>query len=144
MAEKFEAPQVGVGAVVWRGERLLLIRRGHAPRKGAWSLPGGRQKLGETVEEAVLRELREETGIEARITGLAAVVDLIEREGARLAYHYTVIDMIAEWTAGEAAAGDDAAEVAWVAPDALGPYALTPKMLEVIAIARAKRGTDGG
>jgi ADP-ribose pyrophosphatase YjhB (NUDIX family) len=140
MAERFIAPQVGVGAVVWKGDELLLIRRGQPPRKGAWSLPGGRQQLGETVNEGVAREIREETGVEIRIIDTVAVVDLIEREGGAIAYHYTVIDVAAEWVSGEARAGDDAAEVAWVRPDALAPYALTPKMLDVIAKSAKLRG----
>ena len=140
MAEKFTAPQVGVGAVVWKDDTVLLIRRGQAPRKGHWSLPGGRQQLGETVNQGVAREVLEETGVEIRILDTVAVVDLIEREGDAIAYHYTVIDVVAEWVSGEARAGDDAAEVAWARPGELGPYALTPKMLEVIEAAAKKRG----
>jgi len=139
MAERFTAPQVGVGAIVWKDDKVLLIRRGQPPRKGSWSLPGGRQQLGETVNEGVAREVREETGIEIRILDMVAVVDLIEREGDAIAYHYTVIDVVAEWVSGEAVAGDDAAEVAWVRADALAPYDLTPKMLEVIELAAVKR-----
>jgi ADP-ribose pyrophosphatase YjhB (NUDIX family) len=143
MNGEFKAPQVGVGAVVWKGDRLLLVRRGHPPRKGAWSLPGGRQQWGETVHEGVVREVREETGVEIRILDTVAVVDLIERDGAAIAYHYTVVDVVAEWTAGDAVAGDDAAEVTWAHPDDLGRYQLTPKMLEVIAIAARKRKRPG-
>lgn len=132
MTDRPRAPEVGVGAVVWKGDRVLLICRGHAPRKGSWSLPGGRQQLGETVNEGVVREVREEAGIEIRILDTVAVIDLIEREGGAIAYHYTVIDVAAEWVSGEARAGDDAAEVAWALPNELGRYALTPKMLEVI------------
>ena len=142
MAAAFTVPQVGVGAIVWKGDRVLLIRRGQAPRKGFWSLPGGRQELGETVRECCVREIREETGIEIRILGIADIVDLIERdEGGAVERHYTVIDFVAEWVGGEAVAGTDAAEVAWARPSELGPYALTPKMLEVIEIASRMRGS---
>lgn len=140
MSGRPSAPVVGVGAVVWRGDKLLLIRRGHAPRKGAWSLPGGRQELGETVEQTCLRELREETGVEVRLIEIAAVVDLIERDARGVASHYTVVDFAAEWISGEARAGGDADEVAWAARDDLARYELTAKTIEVIALAAAKRG----
>lgn len=132
------APVVGVGAVVWKDGRLLLIRRGQPPRQGSWSLPGGRQELGETVQQTAVREVLEETGVTIRILDLAAVVDLIHHEGAVLQYHYTVIDFVAEWTGGEAVAGDDAAAVRWVTPAELDGYDLTPEMHRVIAIAADK------
>lgn len=141
MKSVFTAPVVGVGAVVWKDDRILLIRRGHPPRQGSWSLPGGRQKLGETVDEAVLREIREETGVAIRILDIAGVVDLIEWVDGAIDYHYTVIDVVAEWTAGEAVAGDDAAAVTWATLDDLPTYELTPKMLEIIALAALKRRT---
>jgi len=141
MTDEPAAPVPAVGAVVWKGDRVLLIRRGHPPRQGAWSLPGGRQHMGETVNEAAEREIREETGIAIRVLDVAAVVDIFDRgpDGA-VATHYTVVDVVAEWTSGEARAGDDAAEVAWAAPDELARYDLTPKVLEVIGIAAKKRG----
>lgn len=141
MKSVFTAPVVGVGAVVWKDDRILLIRRGHPPRQGSWSLPGGRQKLGETVDEAALREIREETGVAIRILDIAGVVDLIEWVDGAIDYHYTVIDVVAEWTAGEAVAGDDAAAVTWATLDDLPTYELTPKMLEIIALAALKRRT---
>jgi len=133
LSGKQTAPIVGVGAVVWKDDRLLLIRRGRNPRKGSWSLPGGRQELGETVNQAAAREIREETGIEIRILDTLAVIDLIDRDGEAIAHHYTVIDVQAEWVAGEARAGDDAEAVAWVRPDQLDGYDLTEKLREVIA-----------
>ncbi len=133
-------PVAAVGAVVWKENRVLLIRRGKAPRKGFWSLPGGRQQWGETVYEAVAREIREETNVVIRIIDVAAVVDLIHRDDAgAIEHHFTVIDVVAEWVSGDAVAGDDAAEVAWAAPDELDGYGLTPKMHDVIAIAAEKR-----
>lgn len=134
------APVVGVGAVVWRDEHILLIRRGTPPRQGAWSLPGGHQELGETVYAAAEREIREETGVEIRILDIAAVVDLIHSdEEGRIVWHYTVIDVVADWVAGEARAGDDAAEVAWVELSELPRYQPTEAVMEVVAAARRKR-----
>jgi 8-oxo-dGTP diphosphatase len=108
-------PLVGVGAVVIREGRALLIRRGKPPRLDEWSLPGGLQRLGETVFEASRREVMEETGIVIRPLAVIDVVDLIERDPptGRIRYHYTLIDVAAAWIEGEAAAAGDAAEVMW-------------------------------
>lgn len=133
-------PVVGVGAVVWKDDRVLLARRGHPPRQGSWTLPGGAQDVGETVAETAAREIREETGLDIDIVDVVAVVDLIERdEDGRVAYHYTVIDVLAEWRAGEAVAADDAEAVAWVHPDDLGDYHLSGDALRVIGLAVDRR-----
>lgn len=108
-------PLVGVGAIVFRDATVLLIRRGKPPRDGEWSLPGGVQRLGETVFAAAKREVMEETGLTVEILGVVAVIDLIEPDAVgAIRYHYTLIDVAAEWTAGEAIAGSDAAAVAWI------------------------------
>lgn len=95
----------------FRGGEVLLIRRGRPPREGEWSLPGGKIEPGERAVEAALRELREETGVEARLVGLVDVVDGIFPEAGR---HYVLIDYLAVWMAGEPVAGDDAAEAAFM------------------------------
>lgn len=129
-------PVVGVAAVVWRADRLLLIRRAKAPRAGEWSLPGGRQELGETVAEAARREVAEETGLDVVVLDVVAVVDSIHRdEAGRIEFHYTLIDMLAEWRSGEALAGGDAADVAWVTLDELGAYGLWSETERVIRLA---------
>ena len=138
-------PLIGVGVVVFRrggsGLEVLLVRRGKPPREGLWSLPGGRQRLGETVREAALREVAEETGCRVEITALLDVVDSITRDEAdAIAYHYTLVDFLAAWREGEARAGGDAAEVAWVDPDALAPYDLWSESLRLIALGRERLG----
>lgn len=134
-------PVVGVGAVIWKGECVLLARRGQPPKQGSWTLPGGKQKLGETIAETAEREIREETGLEITLLDVVAVVDLIERDDfGRVAYHYTVVDLLAEWRAGEAVAADDCAAVAWVHPDELAAYQLSGDALRVIRLAADKRG----
>gem|GEM_PF-1942042 len=101
-------PEIGIGAVIFRGNEVLMIRRGKAPRKGEWAIPGGRQELGETVAEGARREVLEETGVTCRIAGLIDVVDGISRhEDGSLIYHYTLIDMWGEWQAGDAVAASD-------------------------------------
>ena len=139
MSDYPNRPLIGVGVIVFKGapgaERVLLIRRGKPPRQGQWSLPGGRQRLGEPVREAAAREVREETGCAVAVTALLDVVDSLTRDGAgRLQYHYTLIDFLAEWRAGEARADGDAAEVAWVDPRDLGAYDLWSETLRLIGM----------
>ncbi len=108
-----------VGVVCLRDDAVLLIRRGTPPRLGQWSLPGGRLEWGETLEVAALRELKEETGVEAELTGLLDVVDGVfpARPGGDITRHYVLIDYAARWTSGEPVAGDDAAEARFVSRD---------------------------
>ncbi len=138
-------PLVGVGVVVLKGaagdEQVLLIRRGKAPRLGTWSLPGGRQRHGETVRAAAAREVMEETGLEVEISHLLDVVDSLTRDSTgAVAYHYTLVDFLAEWCAGEARAGDDAAEVLWADPRDLDRFALWSETLRIVALALDRRG----
>jgi 8-oxo-dGTP diphosphatase len=136
-----DRPWVGIGCIVFRGEQVLLVRRGKSPRIGTWSLPGGAQHVGETAEDAARRELAEEAGIEAGPMVLAIVVDAISHDDAGgVQYHYTIIDFAAEWLAGEVRAGDDAAEVVWAGPGDLGVYDLTPATHRAIAAGRAALG----
>jgi ADP-ribose pyrophosphatase YjhB (NUDIX family) len=133
-------PLIGVGVVVFKGDRVLLIRRGKPPREGQWSLPGGRQRLGERVAQTAAREVVEEAGIEIDVGGLVDVVDSITRDAAgAVEYHYTLVDLVAEWRSGEVRAGHDAAEVVWADPDDLAPYDLWKETLRVIALAAEKR-----
>ena len=134
-----QAPIVGVGIVCFRGDDLLLIKRGKPPREGAWSLPGGRQKLGETVRSCALRELEQETGITAAIGALVDVVDSMTRdEEGGLIYHYTLVDYRADWVSGEPRAGGDAADARWFAPAELARLELWEETRRVIELARSK------
>jgi len=141
MSEYPNRPLVGVGVVVIKDGRVLLIRRGKPPRAGAWSLPGGRQRLGETVRAAARRELREETGVEAAVTELLDVVDSITRDdGGAIAYHYTLVDFLAEWRAGEVRAGGDAAEAIWAGVEDLDPFEFWDETLRLIRLGLARCG----
>lgn len=107
-----QRPVPTVGVVCLKGDQVLLIKRGTPPRLGQWSLPGGRIEWGEAVDVAALRELKEETGVEAELTGLLDVVDGVftSRETGETTRHYVMIDYAARWTGGEPLAGDDAAD----------------------------------
>lgn len=131
-----ERPIVGIGVVVCRDGRVLLIRRGRPPRLGQWSLPGGGQILGETVEQAARREVLEETGLTLRRLELLTVVDLIEPDATgTIRYHYTLVDFVAEAEAGDPSPGDDAAAVAWYRPDELGGLGLWNETLRIVRLA---------
>lgn len=130
------APVPAAGVVCLRGDAVLLIRRGKPPRQGEWSLPGGRIEPGERAVDAALRELREETGVEARITGLLDVVDGVFPEAGR---HYVLIDYAAEWVSGEPVAGDDATEAAFVPLDRVESLIDWSETRRIIALAVARR-----
>lgn len=108
----WSSPVPAVGIVCLKGHDVLLVRRGTAPRLGEWSLPGGRIEPGERAVDAALRELREETSVQAEVIGLVDVVDGLFAEMDR---HYVLIDYVAIWTSGVPAAGDDAAEAEFFA-----------------------------
>ncbi len=133
MTSALPSPVPAVGVVCLRGDEVLLIRRGTPPRQGEWSLPGGRIEPGERAVDAALRELREETGVEAEITGLIDVVDGVFPEAGR---HYVLIDYAALWISGEPVAGDDAVEARFVALDeapALVDWAETRRIIALAA-----------
>ena len=134
-----ERPVVGVGAVVLDGRKVLLIRRGAEPLKGQWSLPGGGLETGERLEDGLRREVREETGLEVSILGLAGVYDRIMPDAAGKAqFHYVLIDYVCRAAGGELCAGGDAAEVRWVGEDELDALEITALTLPVIKDVLAK------
>lgn len=123
-----------VGVICFRADDVLLIQRGKAPRKGEWSIPGGRIEAGETPRAAALRELFEETGVRAEL-GEKVEVILANFEG----YAYRLHDYAAEWISGEPRAGDDAAQAKFVPPRAVAALGMWPKTNAVIETARALR-----
>ena len=108
------APLVGVGAVIVHEGRVLLVQRGHEPLKGRWSIPGGLIEIGEMLHEAVVREVREETGLEIEPVELVELLDSIHREGDRVRYHYVIADYLCRIVGGTLKAADDADAVRWV------------------------------
>jgi len=109
-----ETPLVGVGAVVVKEGRVLLIRRGNEPMKGHWTLPGGLVELGEPLLAAVAREVREETGLTVEPLELIELLDRIHRQGERVRYHYVIADYLCRVVGGQLQAASDADAAKWV------------------------------
>jgi mutator protein MutT len=135
-----ERPIVAVGAVILDGDRVLLVQRGQEPLKGDWSLPGGAVEIGETLETALTREVREETSLDIVVGRLVEVLDSIRRDaGGHAEYHYVILDYachVRRGTTTAVARGTDAADVRWVPIAELDRYRLTPAALAVIEKAR--------
>ena len=131
-----DRPIVAVGAVILDGDRVLLVQRGQEPLKGEWSLPGGAVELGETLEEAVVREVREETSLEVAVGAVVEVFDSIRRDaGGRAEYHYVIIDYACRVRGGAPTAavrGSDAADVRWVPLAEIEQYGVTSTAIAVI------------
>jgi ADP-ribose pyrophosphatase YjhB (NUDIX family) len=130
-------PRPAVSAAIFRGGEVLLVRRAKEPAAGLWSLPGGHIEPGETALEAIARELMEEAGLAARIGGVAGIRDVIHRnDRMELLFHRVIIVFFGSWISGDTEAGDDAAELAWIAPDTLFRLATTEGLAESIAAAQ--------
>ena len=111
-----EYPRVAVGAVVFKDGCVLLVRRGKAPARGQWAIPGGSVRLGETLQAAAEREIREETGIRIAVGKPIYAFDVVDRDAEnRIRYHYVIIDFEATYQGGAVRSGDDALEARWVA-----------------------------
>lgn len=142
-------PVVGVGAIVIDEGKVLLVRRGHDPLQGYWSIPGGGVNTGETLEAAVCRELREETGLIGEPLFLAAVFErLMPDANGTTEYHYVLIDYVCRIIGGEAAPDDDADALGWFALDEAETLQMTPGTFDVLARALvaydAWRGSSTG
>lgn len=128
-----EAPVVGVGAVIVRGDQVLLIRRANEPSRGRWSIPGGTVELGETLAQAAKREVGEECQLEVEIGDVLSVFDLIQRDDkGRIRYHYVLIDLAAHHVSGAPVAGTDALEVRWTKEAEFNTLNIVPRLLPVL------------
>ena len=136
-------PFVGIGAVIVEDGRVVLVRRRQPPSAGQWSLPGGAVELGETLEQAVTREILEETGLHVRVGPVVEVLDRITRDAAgRVEYHYVLVDYLCWPESGTLVAGSDVGEATWAHPAELDQYGLTDAALSVIE--RAQRIAANG
>lgn len=126
-------PIVGVSVLVFKNNKILLVRRGREPLKGQWSLPGGVVELGETLREAAQREIREECHVEIEIIKTLDVLDRIFRDaGGRVQYHYLLIALLARYKSGELHADSDIEAAAWADVRKLADYELLPDHQELI------------
>jgi 8-oxo-dGTP diphosphatase len=125
-------PSVGVGAVVIHEGRVLLIQRGKEPLRGRWVVPGGTVELGESLRDAIVREVEEETGVLVEPLDVLTVFDRIERRLGTVSYHYVIVDYRCRYLSGALRAGSDALDAAWVAEADLGPYDLPELALELV------------
>lgn len=128
-----ERPIVGVGAVIVDRGRVLLVKRAHEPLKGEWSLPGGGVEVGETLHDAVVREVREETGLDVRVGPVVEVLDRIHPAiDGRVEFHFVIVDYLCTVAGGTMAPSSDAADACWVEVNDLPRYALTELATSVI------------
>jgi 8-oxo-dGTP diphosphatase len=128
-----DLPLVGVGAVIVRNGKVVLVKRGQPPLQGEWSIPGGRLELGETVRQAVCREVREETGLTVETSQLLGIFDRIVRdEDGRIRYHYLLIDFLCRVVSGELRAASDAQDARWFELEEISRFALRDDTFAVI------------
>jgi 8-oxo-dGTP diphosphatase len=131
-------PFLAVSLAVFRAGQVLLASRTRPPFAGAFSLPGGLVETGETLQEAALRELREEVQVDARIVAFNQHVESIERDDAgKVLRHYVIASFVGEWIAGEGAPGPEASEIVWVEPDRIALLDCTPHIFDVVTAAEA-------
>ncbi len=128
-----EQPRVAVGAVVFKDNKVLLVKRAKPPAKGVWAIPGGSVELGETLQHAAEREILEETGITILAKKPVYTFDLIEKDtSGRVCFHYVIIDFTADYLSGNPVPGDDAVEVRWVSSGELKTLNINQRTLQVL------------
>jgi len=128
-----DCPRVGVGAIVIREGRVLLVKRGIEPSFGLWAIPGGCLDLGETIQEGAEREILEETGVVIRAGDPVHTFDFFERDReGRCRFHYVIVDVLADYVSGDVQASDDAADARWLSPDELDALPVAQNTLKVL------------
>jgi 8-oxo-dGTP diphosphatase len=128
-----DRPIVGIGAVVVHEGRVLLVRRGAAPSRGLWAVPGGSLELGETLQQGAEREILEETGVTIRARDPIYAFDFFERDGdGRIRFHFVIVDLAADYIRGNAKGADDALEARWLAPEDLAGLPVSKNTLKLL------------
>ena len=129
-------PYLAVSAAIFRDGRVLIVRRARPPAHGLYTLPGGGVELGETLEQAVMREVREETGLAIAPLGLVGFREAIARDATgRIERHFVILPFAARWIEGEIALSEELAEADWLKPDALAGRKTTDGLAEIVAAA---------
>jgi 8-oxo-dGTP diphosphatase len=134
MGETHQRPQLAVSAAIFREGKVLLVRRAHSPGKGFYSLPGGRVEFGESLHQALAREVDEETGLKIDIVDLAGWREVLPSAGG--GGHYLIMSFAARWRANEPVLNDEHDDFKWLGPDALGDLKLTGGLPEVLQAAQ--------
>ena len=128
-----KAPITGVGGIIQKDGKVLLVKRGKEPNKGKWTVPGGVVEVGETLHDAVKREVMEECSIDVEVERVVDTFDAIGRDDeGRVRYHFVIIDFMARYVSGEIRAGSDAEECRWVTPGELVGLETTPSLMAVL------------
>jgi len=129
-------PYLAVSAAIFRDGRVLIVRRARPPAHGLYTLPGGGVELGETLEQAVIREVREETALEIEPIALAGYRQAIARDGdGRIERHFVILPFAARWIAGEVLLNDELAEAHWLEPAELSGLTTTEGLAQIVAAA---------
>jgi 8-oxo-dGTP diphosphatase len=129
-------PQLAVSAAIFRDGKVLLVRRTRAPAHGLFTLPGGRVEPGETLVEAVAREVREETALDIEVLGLAGYREMMPRDASgALTGHYVILPFAARWRGGEVALNDELDEARWIEPGDIARFETTPGLAEIVETA---------
>jgi 8-oxo-dGTP diphosphatase len=136
-----DAPLVGVGAIIIEQDRVILVKRGHEPLAGSWSIPGGALEIGETLRQGAVREALEETGLTVKVRELLGVYDrILPDTDGHTRYHYVLIDFLCRKIAGDLHAAGDAAEARWFTRRELSELSLAQDTADVIRLGFEKSG----
>ncbi len=128
-------PQLAVSAAIFQNDRLLLVRRARKPALGVWTLPGGRVEFGESLHQALNREVQEETGLTIGIMGLAGFREGLPRPDHGQGGHYVILPFAARWLAGEVRLNEELDDFRWIEPGELGGFRTTEGLAEIVASA---------
>ena len=133
-----QRPYLAVSAAIIRGGKVLMVRRARSPALNLYTLPGGAVELGESLTDAVIREVREETSLSIEPVALAGHREVIARDAqGRIERHFVILCFAARWLAGETILNDELDDACWVDPSGLGAYRTTEGLAEIIAAAAA-------
>lgn len=132
-------PYLAVSAAIFRGDRVLIVRRARPPAHGFYTLPGGGVELGETLEEAIIREVREETALAIEPIGLAGYRQAIARDTAgRIERHFVILPFAARWISGEVSLNEELAEARWLYPSEITGLKTTEGLAQIVTAAGAQ------